>query len=186
MVVNDDVPRVGIEIPLGIGLESSSEDEYEEPSSDVEIVAANGNGPVNIDPPIDYEYDDDFIGDSHSTLYSRRDLFLLKGWRAFVLEWRNYAGFLVPELPIPEKLILYLGAVNGVKWQRSVSCGSGEVIIEMLSAATTGFSVTTPRQKRGVLAALWRLGQSGVAGWSKGPGCSGWFPGSRLEIQGVL
>ena len=36
-VNNDNVLRVGIEIPLGIGLESSSEDEYEEPSSEEEM-----------------------------------------------------------------------------------------------------------------------------------------------------
>ena len=29
----DNIPRLGVEIPLGIGLESSSEDEYEGPCS---------------------------------------------------------------------------------------------------------------------------------------------------------
>ena len=39
-------------------------------------------------------------------------------------------------------------AINGVNWQRSVLSGSGEAIIEMLSAAVTGFSITTPRERR--------------------------------------
>ena len=68
-----------MEIPHGIGLQSSSEDEYEESSSEEEdINIDDNNGPVNNNPPIDYGYDDDFIGDNPFTLYTRRDVFALK------------------------------------------------------------------------------------------------------------
>ena len=145
-----NVPRVGIEIPLGIGLESSSEDEYEEPSSEEEDNNVDeNNGPVNNNhPPVDYGYDDDYIGDDQFTLYTRRDAYALKGWRAYVLERRSCRGFLVPSPPIPERLNLVLRAINGANWQRSVLSGSGECIIEMLSAAITGFSLTVPRERR--------------------------------------
>ena len=66
VVTNNNVPRVGILIPLGFGLESSSEDEYEEPSSEEEDVNNNvddDNGPVNQAAPIDYGFDDDYNGD---------------------------------------------------------------------------------------------------------------------------
>ena len=148
----ENVPRVGVEIPLGIGLESSSEDEYEEPSSEEENVGNDGNdnnnGPADEEPPIDYGFEEDFIGDSHFTLYSRHDVNMLRGWRAFVLERRNCRGFLVPEPPIPERLNLVLRAISGINWQRAVLSGSGEVIIEQLSAAITGFSLTSPRERR--------------------------------------
>ena len=104
--VVENIPYVGVEISLGIGLESSSEDEYEETSSEED----NKNGPVNIEQsaeqnePVDYGYDEVYIGDTNFTLYTRRDVYLLKGWRAFVLERRNCAGFLTPEPPIPERL----------------------------------------------------------------------------------
>ena len=71
VVTNNIVSQVGIEIPLGIGLESSSEDEYEEPSSEEEDVNNNNdddNGPVNQAAPIDYGFDDDYIGDDQFTL----------------------------------------------------------------------------------------------------------------------
>ena len=71
VVTNNNVPRVGLEIPLGYGLESSSEDEYEEPSSEEEDVKNNDdddNGPVNQAAPIDYGFDDDYIGDDQFTL----------------------------------------------------------------------------------------------------------------------
>ena len=65
----ENVPRVGVEIPLGIGLESSSEDEYEEPPSEDENNNVDeNNGPVNNNPPVDYGYDDDYIGDDQFTL----------------------------------------------------------------------------------------------------------------------
>ena len=144
--VVQNVPRVGVENPHGIGLESSSEDEYEEPSSEEED---NNNGPVNNNhPPVDYGYDDDYIGDDQFTLYTRRDVYALKGWRTYVLERRSCRGFLVPSPPIPERLNLVLRAINGANWQRSVLSGSGECIIEMLSAAITGFSLTVPRERR--------------------------------------
>ena len=150
--VVQNVPRVGVEIPLGIGLESSSEDEYEEPSSEEENVDNddndNNNGPADEEPPIDYGFEEDFIGDSNFTLYSRRDVNMLRGWRAFVLDRRNCRGFLVPEPPIPERLNLVLRAISGINWQRAVLSGSGEVIIEQLSAAITGFSLTSPRERR--------------------------------------
>ena len=79
-----------------------------------------------------YGFEDDFIGDSQFTLYSRRDVNLLRGWRAFVLDRRNCTGFLVPEPPIPERLNLVLRAMSGVNWQPAVFSGSGEVIIEQL------------------------------------------------------
>ena len=74
---NINITRVGIEIPLGIGLEDSS-DECEEPSSEDE----NGNnnddenniGPAEQNEPIEYGYDEDYIGDSQFTLYTRRDV----------------------------------------------------------------------------------------------------------------
>ena len=114
---NINIPRVGIEIPLGIGLEDSS-DEYEEPSSEDE----NGNnnddenniGPAEQNEPIDYGYDEDYIGDSQFTIYTRRDVYSLQGWRTFVRERRSCAGFLVPDPPIPERLNLILRALCGV------------------------------------------------------------------------
>ena len=144
----ENVPRVGVEIPLGIGLESSSEDEYEEPSSEEENNVDENNGPVNNNPPVDYGYDDDYIGDDQFTLYTRRDKYALKGWRAYVLERRSCRGFLVPSPPIPERLNLVLRAVNGVNWQKSILSGSGEAIIEMFNAAITGFALTVPRERR--------------------------------------
>ena len=150
--VVQNVPRVGVEISLGIGLESSSEDEYEEPSSEEDDVVNddndNNNGPADEEPLIDYGFEEDFIGDSNFTLYSRRDVNMLRGWRAFVLDRRNCRGFLVPEPPIPERLNLVLRAISGINWQRAVLSGSGEVIIEQLSAAITGFSLTSPRERR--------------------------------------
>ena len=147
----NNIPRVGVEIPLGIGLES--DDEFEEPSSEEEENVnsdSDDNGPVNqaAPAPVDYGYDDDYIGDEQFTLYSRRDIYALKGWRAYVLERRSCRGFLIPSLPIPERLNLVLRAVNGVNWQKSVLCGSGEAIIEMLNAAITGFALTVPRERR--------------------------------------
>ena len=93
---DNNIPRVGIEIPLGIGLESSSEDEYEEPSSEEEGVNNNDeddNGPVNRAAPIDYGFDDDYIGDDQFTFNTGRDVYLLKDWRAYVLDRRSCAGF---------------------------------------------------------------------------------------------
>ena len=148
---NINTPRVGIEIPLGIGLEDSS-DEYEEPSSEDE----NGNnnddenniGPAEQNEPIDYGYDEDYIGDSQSTLYTRRDVYSLQGWRTFVRERRSCAGFSVPDPPIPERLNLVLRALCGVNWQQAVLSPSGGVIKFELSAAFTGFSLSTPRERR--------------------------------------
>ena len=148
----DNVPRIGIEFPLGIGLETSSEDEYEEPSSEEENVNNvdndDGNGPVNQAAQIDYGFDEDFIGDNQFTLFSRRDIYLLKGWRAYVLERQSCRGFLVPEPPIPEPLVLVLRVMSGSNWQKAVLSGSGECIIEMLSAAISGYSITTARERR--------------------------------------
>ena len=139
----------GIEIPLGIGLEDSSEDEYEEPSSEEEVNNNEDDDDEHEQPAaVDYGYDEDFIGDSNFTLYSRHDVNMLRGWRAFVLDRRNCRGFLVPEPPIPERLNLVLRAISGINWQRAVLSGSGEVIIEQLSAAITGFSLTSPRERR--------------------------------------
>ena len=148
--VVENVPRVGVEIPLGIGLESSSEDEYEEPSSDEDNNngAVNNEQPAEQNEPVDYGYNEDYIEDTHFTLYTRRDVCLSKGWRAFVLERHSCAGFLVPEPRIPERLNLVLPAVNGVNGQRLVLSGSGEAIFEMLSVAITGFSITVPRERR--------------------------------------
>ena len=147
----NNIPRVGVEIPLGIGLES--DDDYEEPSSEEEENVnsdSDDNGPVNqaAAAPVDYSYEDDYIGDEQFTLYTRRDIYALKGWRAYVWERRNCLGFLVPSPPIPERLNLVLRAVNGVNWQKSILSGSGEAIIEMLNAAITGFSLTVPRERR--------------------------------------
>ena len=152
--IDNNVPRVGIEIPLGIGLES--DDEYEEPSSEEDDNVNNvdsdsdNNGPANqaAPAPVDYGYDEDYIGDEQFTLYTRRDIYALKGWRAYVLERRSCRGFLVPSPLIPERLNLVLRAVNGVNWQKSILSGSGEAIIEMLNAAITGFSLTVPRERR--------------------------------------
>ena len=155
--VVENVPRVGVLIPFGIGLESSSEDEYEEPSSEEENndVAINDEQPAEQNGAVDYGFIEDYIGDSQFTLYTRRDLYLIKDWRAYVLERRNCAGFLVPEPPTPERLSLFLRAINDANWQRSVLSGSGECIIEMLSAAVTGFSITVPRERREF---LWLFG----------------------------
>ena len=127
---NINIPRVGIEILLGIALESSSEDEYEERLSGEENVNNdddNNDGPVNKEPPVDYGFEDDFIGDSHFTLYSRRHVNLLKGWRAILVERRKCAGFLVPEPRIPERINLVLRAISGVSLlleKGGSSCGS--------------------------------------------------------------
>ena len=150
----NNFPRVGVEIPLGVGLES--DDEFEEPSSEEEENVNNvnsdsdDNGPVNqaAPAPVDYGYDDDYIGDEQFTLYSRRDIYALNGWRAYVLEWRSSRGFLIPSPPIPERLNLVLRAVNGVNWQKYILSGSGEAVIEMLNAAITGFALTVPRERR--------------------------------------
>ena len=75
-------------------------------------------------------------------------MYLLKGWRALVLERRNCAGFLVPKPPIPERLNLVLQAIDGVKRQSSILSGSGEAKNELLSAAIIGFSLTVPRERR--------------------------------------
>ena len=99
-------PRVGIEIPIGIGVEYSSEDEYEEPSleeENVNIDRDDNDGLVNEDSPVDNGFEEGFIGDSNITLCSRHDVNMLRGWRAFVLDQRNCAGFLVSEPPIPER-----------------------------------------------------------------------------------
>ena len=146
---NNNIPRVGIEISLGIGLEDSS-DEYEEPSSEDE----NGNnnvdekniGPAEQNEPIGYGYDEDYIGDSQFTLYTRRDVYL-QGWRTFVRERQSFADFLVPDPPIPVRLNLVLRALCGVNWQQVVLSPSGEVINFESSAAITGFSLTTPRER---------------------------------------
>ena len=145
-----NVPRVGVEIPFGIGLEDSSEDEYEEPSSEEEEVNNNESDDDDNEQPaaVDYGYEEDFIGDSNFTLYSRQDVNMLRGWRTFLPDRRNCRGFLVPEPPIPERLNLVLRAISGINWQRAVLSGSGEVIIEQLSAAITGFSLTSPRERR--------------------------------------
>ena len=150
----NNIPRVGVEIPLGIGLES--DEEYEEPSSEEEDDVNNVNSdsddnvPANqaVPAPVDYGYDEDYIGDEQFTLYTRRDIYALKGWRAYVLERRSCRGFLIPSPPIPERLNLVLRAVNGVNWQKSILSGSGEAIIEMLNAAITGFALTVPRERR--------------------------------------
>ena len=58
------MPRLGIEVPPGTGLESSSEKEYGEPFSE----EANKSGAV------DYGFDGGFAGDGEYVLYSRRDV----------------------------------------------------------------------------------------------------------------
>ena len=128
-------------------MESWSEDEYDEPSSEEEgeNAAVKNDGLVNDNAPVDYGFDDEFIGDSNFTRYSCRGIYILKKCKAFVLERRICVGFLVPELPIPERLNFVLSAVNVVSWQRAVLSGSGEVIIDKLPAVSTGFSFTTPR-----------------------------------------
>ena len=103
---SNNIPRVGAEIPLRIGLEPSSEDEYEEPFAEEE----NNAGPQNPD----YGYDDDFVGDDHFTLYTRRDVYSLQEWKAFVRERKSCAGFSVPDLPIRERLNLVLRTLHGV------------------------------------------------------------------------
>ena len=73
----ENVPRVAVEIPLGIGLESSSEDEYEEPSSEEENNNVDEkNGPVYVNPPVDDGYDDYYIGDDQFTLYTPRYIYM--------------------------------------------------------------------------------------------------------------
>ena len=80
----ENIPRVGAEISLGIGLESYSEDEHEEPSSE----EAKNNGLVDNGPPVvqkepdNYGYVDDYIGDSN-IIYSpgRVSIKGLKGFR---------------------------------------------------------------------------------------------------------
>ena len=156
----NNIPRMGVEIPLGIGLES--DEEYEEPSSEEEDnvnnvnIDSDDNVPANqaIPAPVDCGYDEDYIGDEQFTLYTRRDIYALKGWRAYVLERRSCRGFLIPSPPIPERLNLVLRAVNGVNWQKSILCGSGEAIIEMPNAAITGFALTVPRERREFLRLL--------------------------------
>ena len=80
------IPVVRVELLLGVGLESSFEDEYEEPSSKKEIVV----GPENPD----FGCDDECFADNDFTLYTRMDVCSLQRWRAFVREWRSSDGFL--------------------------------------------------------------------------------------------
>ena len=139
---------------MGIGLES--DEEYEEPSSEEEDNVNNVNSdsdnnvPANqaVPAPVDYGYDEDYNGDEQFTLYTRRDIYALKGWRAYVLERRSCRVFLIPSPPILERLNPVLRAVNGVNWQKSILSGSGETIIEMLNAAITGFAPTVLRERR--------------------------------------
>ena len=51
---DNNLPNVGIKIPLGIGLESSPEDEYEEPSSE-EVNNASPQNPENEGPSSEEE-----------------------------------------------------------------------------------------------------------------------------------
>ena len=127
----------------------SSEDEHKEPSSeeDNDTVPVDKGPPVEENPPVDYGYDDEYIRDSNFTFYTRRDVYLLKGWMVFVLMRRNCAAFLVPEPPIPARLNLVLRALNGVNWHRAILSGSGEAIVEMLTAAITGLSRAVPRER---------------------------------------
>ena len=72
-----------------MGLESSSEDKYEEPSSEEEnenVAVKDVDGPVKDSAPVDYGFDGDFIGDSNFTLINRRDNYLFKGLCAGVAE----------------------------------------------------------------------------------------------------
>ena len=181
---------MGVEIPLGIGLES--DDEFEEPSSEEEENVnsdSDDNGPVNqaAPTPVDYGYDDDYIGDEQFTLYSRRDIYALKGWRTYVLERRSCRGFLIPSPPIPERLNLVLRAVNGVNWQKSILSGSGEAIIEMLNAAITGFALTVPRERREFLRlfGVWANNEF-RAGLRDLAARGGFLERDRIEFQGVL
>ena len=79
---DNNIPRIEIEVPLRIGLESSSQDEFEEATSEEENddVAINNEQPAEQNEAVDYGFDEDYIGDTHFTLYSRRDVYLLKGW----------------------------------------------------------------------------------------------------------
>ena len=149
---DNNIPRVGIETPLGIVLESeepSSEEENNASPQNSENEASSsekGNNAGPQDP--DYGQDDDYIGDNHFTLYTRRDVYSLQGWRAFVRERWNCAGFLVPDPPISKRLNLILRALYGENWQRAVLSGSGEVTVFQLPSAITGYSNTSPRERR--------------------------------------
>ena len=94
----DNIPRVGVEILLRIELESSSEGDYEEPSSEEINNVHDNNGPVNNNPPIDYGYDDDFIGDNNYTLYTRRDVYALRAIGPLCCSGEIVPGSLYPSL----------------------------------------------------------------------------------------
>ena len=150
------VPIILLKIFLDLGLKfplkmvsNRLEDAYEESSleEDNDNVPVDNGPPVDENPPVDFGYDDDYIGDSNFTLYTRRDVYLLKAWRVFLLELGECAGFLVSEPPIAERLNLMLRAMNRVNWQRAISKGSGEAIIESLPAAITGFSMAAPQER---------------------------------------
>ena len=79
-----------------LGIESSWEDEYEDPSSDEGYYAVVDNG-----------YDEDHNGDDSYNLHVRMDVYSLQGWSAIVRERPTYAGFLVPEPPIGEANISF-------------------------------------------------------------------------------
>ena len=59
-----------------------------------------------------------------------------------------------PNPPIPESMNLVLRALYGVNWQRAVLSDSGEVIVFQLSSANSGYSITSPRERREVLRPL--------------------------------
>ena len=136
--VNNIIPRVGEEILLGIVMESSSEVEYEGPLSVEDITLLIGIAVV------DFGFADDYIGDLEFNLYNRRDIFLLKGWRAFLQELQVCAGLLVPGPSVPKRLILVLQVVSGVNWQQFLLSVSWELVTEILTEAITGFSMVAP------------------------------------------
>ena len=126
-------------------MESSSGDGYGEPFSEEEDVnngknddVDDDNGPVDQVVPIDYGLDDDYIGDDQFTLYTCRDVYILKGWRAYVLERRSCSDFLVPEPPVPERLVLVLRAISGLNWQKAVLAPEN-VILNLYQQKLLGF-----------------------------------------------
>ena len=92
------IPVVGLQIAPGSDL--SCDEEYFEPSSEDEPVVENE--PVENEPVV-FGYDEDYIGDPAYVLCTGSGIHLRQGCRTFVRKRRTHAGFLVPQLPVPER-----------------------------------------------------------------------------------
>ena len=73
----ENFSRFGVQNPRGKGLESSSEDKYEEPSSEErnnDDLPVDKDPPVEENPPVQFVYIDDCIRVASFKLYTRWDV----------------------------------------------------------------------------------------------------------------